>query len=166
MTSPRAFSLVEVVLALAILAFGIVVLVALLPIGLQTEQTSAQETVAINIIQSFGTDLANSPATNPKSTRYLLAMPATTPLPAPPAATPTPANYYLTDDQTVTGTAAGAAFHVLIRDAPQSEGSVFVPAMLIQVFGPGAVSSQGPPLAESLVTFAKTSFPSPNPALP
>jgi len=53
-TSPRlVFSLVEVALALAITAFCLVAVFGLLPVGLNSNQASTEQTAAANIARSI-----------------------------------------------------------------------------------------------------------------
>jgi uncharacterized protein (TIGR02598 family) len=54
------FSLVEVVLALAILAFSLVTIAALLPIGLKSNQTSVEESRAADLLALLDSDLRNT----------------------------------------------------------------------------------------------------------
>jgi uncharacterized protein (TIGR02598 family) len=57
LSKAAAFSLVEVTLALGVAAFCLVVLLGLLPTGLKTQQTSIQQTTAIQIISTIFADL-------------------------------------------------------------------------------------------------------------
>ncbi len=54
------FSLVEVVLALGIVAVVMVTLMALLPIGMKSNQVSAEETRAVGILSILEADLRNT----------------------------------------------------------------------------------------------------------
>jgi type II secretory pathway pseudopilin PulG len=72
----RAFSLVEVVLALSVATFAILVIVALLPIGIKSTKDSLDETGALNVLSQVIADRQATPFANP-STFYLL--PALTP---------------------------------------------------------------------------------------
>jgi uncharacterized protein (TIGR02598 family) len=74
------FSLVEVVLALAIIAVTFIGLIGLLGIGVANDQTSTQQTVATSIATSILTDLRSTPiySASGKSTRYSLSLPTTT----------------------------------------------------------------------------------------
>ena len=79
--SSRAFSLVEVTLALGIAAFCIIPLVALLPIGLSSNQAALQQSVAASIAQAVVSDLraAPTPASTTASVvtpRYNFTIPA------------------------------------------------------------------------------------------
>jgi type II secretory pathway pseudopilin PulG len=55
--SSTAFSLVEVTLALGVAAFSLLVLAAMLPISLKTNQASSNQTVANGIISQVADDL-------------------------------------------------------------------------------------------------------------
>ena len=62
-----AFSLVEVVLALGVAAFALTAVLAMLPVGLKTQQTSIQQTIANNITSEVIGDLRaayNKPGSN------------------------------------------------------------------------------------------------------
>jgi len=56
----RGFSLIEVTLALGIVAFGVLAIVALLPTGLSLARESSDETVAVNVLSALAADIANS----------------------------------------------------------------------------------------------------------
>jgi uncharacterized protein (TIGR02598 family) len=60
----RAFTLVEVVLAMAITAFCVVTIFALLPIGLNTAQSSRRDTRAAYLAQQIIGDIRSSSFTN------------------------------------------------------------------------------------------------------
>ena len=60
----RGFSLVEVVMAIGLVAFVLVSLMALLPLGIKVNKTSAEETRAVNILTSLEADLRNTRSTN------------------------------------------------------------------------------------------------------
>ncbi len=80
--TPRefAFSLVEVVLAIGIIAFALLMVVALLPIGIKINKISAEETRAINLLSLLEADLRNThPSANANKSHILgLALPYTT----------------------------------------------------------------------------------------
>ena len=77
---PPAFSLVEVTLALGVAGFCLVAILGLLPIGVNSNQTSIEQTVSAGIISSFAADLRSTPRTAPpsaqKSPRFQLQVPA------------------------------------------------------------------------------------------
>lgn len=70
----KAFSLVEVVLAIGVLAFALVSIVALLPMGLKSNRISAEESRAVNLLTAVEADLRGSVA-NGSSQIYQLPTP-------------------------------------------------------------------------------------------
>jgi uncharacterized protein (TIGR02598 family) len=64
------FSLVEVTLALGIAAFCLVGLFGLLPLGMQTNQSSISQTAAASVLSSVVADLRATPKTTPASLQY------------------------------------------------------------------------------------------------
>jgi uncharacterized protein (TIGR02598 family) len=73
---------VEVTLALGVASFCLLAIFALIPTGLRSNQTSLEETAAINITRAIVTDLRNTPAPYPKadrsSPRFGITVPGTT----------------------------------------------------------------------------------------
>ena len=70
-----AFSLVEVALALGVASFALVAIFGLLPVGINTNQTSIQQTIATNLVTGIISDMRQVPpaaATGPgaMSPRY------------------------------------------------------------------------------------------------
>jgi uncharacterized protein (TIGR02598 family) len=61
-----AFSLVEVALALGVAAVSLIVIFSLLPIGLQTNQRSIEQTASVDILSAVAADLRATPITNPR----------------------------------------------------------------------------------------------------
>ena len=61
-----AFSLVEVTLALGVAALSLLVIFSLLPIGLQTNQRSIEQTASADILSAVVADLRATPPTNPR----------------------------------------------------------------------------------------------------
>jgi uncharacterized protein (TIGR02598 family) len=77
----QAFSLVEVTLALGVAAISLLVIFSLLPVGLQTNQRSMEQTASANILSSVAADLRATPVTNPRggsitSTQFGISIPA------------------------------------------------------------------------------------------
>jgi type II secretory pathway pseudopilin PulG len=66
-----AFSLVEVVLALGVAVFGILAIVALLPVGIRSTSDSLEESQAINVLSEVIADRQATPFSAP-STLYNL----------------------------------------------------------------------------------------------
>lgn len=62
MKIPRAFSLVEVTLALGVSSFCLVALLGLVPVGLKTNQFTREQAAALNVARGLLTDLQNVPA--------------------------------------------------------------------------------------------------------
>ena len=66
-----AFSLVEVVLAMGIVSFALIILLALLPIGLKSNSDSMGESQGVNLLQALIADRQSSAYSN-SSTLYSL----------------------------------------------------------------------------------------------
>ena len=64
------FSLVEVTLALGIAAFCLIALFGLLPLGVQTNQSSISQTAAASVLSSVAADLRATPKTSLTSPQY------------------------------------------------------------------------------------------------
>lgn len=64
------FSLVEVTLALGVAAFCLIALFGLLPLGVQTNQSSSSQTAAASVLSSVVADLRATPKTNSTSLQY------------------------------------------------------------------------------------------------
>jgi uncharacterized protein (TIGR02598 family) len=64
------FSLIEVTLALGVAAFCLIALFGLLPLGLQTNQSSIAQTAAASVLSSVVADLRATPKTNLTSPQY------------------------------------------------------------------------------------------------
>jgi len=76
-----SFSLVEVTLALGVAAVSLLVIFSLLPIGLQTNQRSIEQTASADILSAVAADLRATPVTNPHgnatiSTQFGISIPA------------------------------------------------------------------------------------------
>jgi uncharacterized protein (TIGR02598 family) len=77
----NAFSLIEVMLALGVVAASLLVIFSLLPIGLQTNQRSIEQTASTDILSAVAADLRATPVTDPRggavtSTQFGIAIPA------------------------------------------------------------------------------------------
>jgi uncharacterized protein (TIGR02598 family) len=70
----RAFSLVEVVLALGVAAFCLIAVLGLLPVGVQTNQKSISQTAATSIVSSVVADMRATPSTLTTSVQYGIAL--------------------------------------------------------------------------------------------
>ena len=73
------FSLVEVALALGIAAFALVAIMGLIPVGLNSNQASSEQTVAAGLAAGIAVDLRTTPVAVPPATktslRYLVSFP-------------------------------------------------------------------------------------------
>jgi uncharacterized protein (TIGR02598 family) len=69
-----AFSLVEIVLAMGIIAFALIVLFALLPVGLKSNTDSIGESQAVNLMQALIADRQATAYTNASSIYNLPAL--------------------------------------------------------------------------------------------
>lgn len=81
------FTLIEVALALGVMAFCLVALLALLPIGLKLNQTSIENTAITSATAAIMADLFATPLTASQSPRFNFKVPAPG-APATPAAAP------------------------------------------------------------------------------
>ena len=66
------FSLVEATLALGVAAFCLLTLFGLLPLGLQTNQSSISQTTAASVLSSIVADLRATPKTSATSVQYVI----------------------------------------------------------------------------------------------
>jgi len=64
------FSLVEVAIALGIVAFGLVAVLGLLPVGLNLAKDSSDEVIAVNIMAAISADLKSAEPSEVQSRRY------------------------------------------------------------------------------------------------
>jgi prepilin-type N-terminal cleavage/methylation domain-containing protein len=112
----QGFSLVEVVIALSVVAITFIGLIGLLGSGVATEQTSTQQTIATNIAASILADLRSTPASGTGvSTRYSLTLPTpVATMVAAPLSGVTPTTLYFDNNATYLSTGgtvpANAAF--------------------------------------------------------
>ena len=67
-----AFSLVELVLALGIVAFCLFAVFGLMPVGMQTNRNAASQTAATNIIAAIVADLRTTPAAATTSPQFAI----------------------------------------------------------------------------------------------
>jgi type II secretory pathway pseudopilin PulG len=110
----RAFSLVEVTLALGVMAFCLVALLGLLPVGMNSNRAALEQTAAASIASAVAVDLRQTPLyvngsanyalTHPKSPRFQIPVPPPTSAQANPAIIHTS---FFTEDGTVAGASGG-----------------------------------------------------------
>jgi type II secretory pathway pseudopilin PulG len=70
--SKRAFSLVEVTLALGIAAFCLIAIFGLMPVGVQTNRNATSQTAATSIIAAVVADLRTTPKALATSSQYVI----------------------------------------------------------------------------------------------
>jgi uncharacterized protein (TIGR02598 family) len=99
------FSLVEVTLALAVAAFCLIVILGLLPVGLNSNQASIKQTVAASLARGIISDLRATPKTTSTSTLYSI------PIPTPTVGT----TLYLKQDATKAASATGNEYCVTLN---------------------------------------------------
>lgn len=81
-SSSRGFSLVEITVALGIVGFCLLALFGLLPVGLNSNQISVEQTLAANLATMLTADLRATPIAKPVedgvSPQYKISIPAST----------------------------------------------------------------------------------------
>jgi uncharacterized protein (TIGR02598 family) len=73
--SKEAFSLVEVTLALGVMAFCLIAVFGLLPVGLSSNQAAIQQTGAVDLLIALDTDLRSTLKTATSSPRFSISIP-------------------------------------------------------------------------------------------
>ena len=73
--SAKGFSLIEVVIAISVVALTFIGLIGLLGVGAANDQASSRQTVATNIAGAILTDLRSTPAYSTMSPRFGLTLP-------------------------------------------------------------------------------------------
>jgi len=145
----KAFTLVEVVMAVGIVSFAILSMVALLPVGLENDQASSDEMLALNGIRSIAADLATTGTAATDSLRYSLALPNA-------VTSATNVELFLNDSETAVTLASGKAlFRVNLSYYPAATSPQSPAAVLIQVKWP-AYAAKPKSFVESYITFPKS----------
>jgi len=118
----RAFSLVEVTMALGVVSFCLLALCGLLPIGLRTNQASVEQTVANGIFSSVIADLRATPmasGTLSGTSTQQFAIP----IPAGPT-TPGTSTLYFTGDGQVTSSQSLARYLLTVTFVSNKSSTV------------------------------------------
>jgi uncharacterized protein (TIGR02598 family) len=97
------FSLVEVVIALGIVSFALLAVIGLLPIGMQTNRDSVEETQALTVLGAIAADRRVSPPAG-NSLIYNI----------PPLSTATTSTIYVKEDGTASATPSDARYRVVV----------------------------------------------------
>lgn len=108
----RAFSLVEVVLALGVISFAIVAILGMVPTALQTGHSAQDETRATQIAQTIFSALASQASTNFTNIQFPLADGSNPNLSA--SSSPTSPNLYVDNNGKIIATAAGATYAITL----------------------------------------------------
>jgi uncharacterized protein (TIGR02598 family) len=69
-SKPAGFSLVEIVLALGVVAFCLIAVVGLMPVGVQINRNASSQTAATNIMATIVSDLRTTPAAATTSPQF------------------------------------------------------------------------------------------------
>ncbi|XHR29708.1 MAG: hypothetical protein ACFUZC_03940 [Chthoniobacteraceae bacterium] len=101
-----AFSLIEVSLALGIVAFCIPSIVGLLSVGMSNNQISSEQIVGTGILTAVSSDLRATPAASASSQQFNIAIPAST--------EEQKETIYLTQEGKIVATALDAYFLVTV----------------------------------------------------
>ena len=140
----RAFSLVEVAVAIALSSFCLIALFGLLPVGLRINQTSIEQTAATGILTEITADLRATPSTIPAggattSQQFSIPIPAN-PVTTAPAATTL---YFTSTGQSsvesgVTGPWSYLVTISFLKNGPNAKTATFTK---LQVSWPASVSA-------------------------
>lgn len=133
----KAFSLVEVALALGVAAFALVAIFGLLPVGINTNYSSIQQTAATNIATAIIADLQNAPnaaaiAANPslesKSQRYGIDVAASS------------ATLYLGESGNIQPSAATSRYKVTVTLSQPAAGKKSATTGIVKIAWPPAAT--------------------------
>ncbi len=98
------FSLIEVALALSVATFCLIIILGLLPVGLNSNQTSIRQTVAASLARGILSDLRATSKTASASTLYGIPIPTSV----------TGSTIYLNQNSAKVGTATGDEYGVTL----------------------------------------------------
>ncbi len=142
-----AFSLVEVVLALSIATFGILVIIALLPVGMQSVKDSLEETTAVNVLSEVIADRQATPFSTISTLYHLPAMTN--------GMLQTSNFFGLTDDNAYTSQMTRARYRIDYTVTPPANGSFNPYQANLKVSWPAA-STNAVEYIEVVVTFPQS----------
>ncbi len=112
----HAFSLVELSLAMAVASVGLLTVFGLLPVGLNSNRISVQQTAAVGFAAAFVADLRATPKTSGSSSCYNLAVPVGNgPSTMPPNAPNASNTKFLTEGGAVLASASSSGTTALYR---------------------------------------------------
>lgn len=120
--SRSAFSLVEVVIAIGVATFCLVAIFGLLPIGISSNQTSAEQTAATNILTAVSADLRSAPNPSPRGSAQT-SLVFKIPIPAAGAtASAVPTTIYISEDGQPAASAVAARYQMNLWMTPPVTG--------------------------------------------
>jgi len=133
-----SFSLVEVTLALGVAAISLLVIFSLLPIGLQTNQRSIEQTASADILSAVAADLRATPATNPRgnatiSTQFGISIPAA-------GATGTTTVFFNTAGQSATSQQSDSRYRMTVTFVSNGGGAKTATLVDLKVTWPAGAS--------------------------
>jgi Tfp pilus assembly protein PilV len=133
------FSLIEVTIALGVVAMCLTTIFALLPLGLQTSQNAAQQVASADIMGAVTTDLRATPVTSPRggaATSPQFAIP----IPANPVTTGTPLTlFFNSEGQFSSSLTPNSRYRLTITFVPNSS-SRSATLVALKMTWPGAAS--------------------------
>jgi uncharacterized protein (TIGR02598 family) len=147
-----SFSLVEVTLALGVAAISLLVIFSLLPIGLQTNQRSIEQTASADILSAVVADLRATPVTNPRgnatmSTQFGISIPAT-------GSMGTTTLFFNTAGQSATSQQFDSRYRIIVTFVPNGGGAKTATLADLRVSWPaGAAVANAQGSAEMFAAF-------------
>ncbi|MFA7343509.1 MAG: hypothetical protein WC003_04315 [Terrimicrobiaceae bacterium] len=140
------FSLVEVTLALGVAAFCLVVVFALIPVGMKSNQAAVEQTSANGLLSAVLADLRATPATIPPgnqtaSQQFAIAIPAN-----PVAANQTATLYFNSAGQVVAASGPDSRYRLTVSFPPNGSNAKSATFLNLKISWPPAVD---PVLAET-----------------
>jgi len=137
----RAFSLVEVTLALGVAAICLIPLFGLLPIGINTARQAIGQSIAIDILSATTSDLRATPNTSTTSPQFSINFGATNTL-------------YFDETGNVTTTADRQVYRLTLTFPTNSAGAYAATFANLKLTWPAAVDPATTTPAGSVETFA------------
>jgi type II secretory pathway pseudopilin PulG len=138
-----SFSLIEVVIALGIATFAILIIVALLPAGIRSTKDSLDETHAVNILSQIISDRRSTPYAN---SSYRYSIPALT------TATAVTNYFGILEDDQYTNALSQAAYRVDYVLTPPLSGQLGPYQLYLKVSWPAASLATNGGAVETVAT--------------
>ncbi len=107
------FSLIEVTIAIGVTAFCLIAIMGLLPVGLNSNRTSIEQTAGTSILTAIASDLRATPSTKPPGAAAV-SVQSGIPIPANPVAAQSTKTLYFASDGTFSTTATGKRYRATI----------------------------------------------------